>query len=152
MTAVNICVKVWRDPSAEGIPLPEFKTPLAAGMDICAVEDVDILPGMWAAVSTGLAVEIPEGYGMDVRSRSGLANREGIFVLNSPGLVDADYRGVIKVILANLGDAVFSVRRGDRIAQLTFFPVVSAEWQEVPDQAALAVSSRGAGGFGSTGV
>lgn len=138
------------------LPLPAYATPGAAGMDVCAClppeqrESGLTLPaGGRALVPTGLAVAIPEGYEIQVRPRSGLALRHGVTLLNSPGTIDADYRGEIGVILANLGAEPFVVAHGMRVAQLVLAAVVAITWEE---QDALAVSARGGGGFGSTGT
>jgi dUTP pyrophosphatase len=130
--------------------LPRYKTAGAAGMDLVAALDgpITIAPGARALVSTGLALAIPDGYEGQVRPRSGLALEHGVTCLNSPGTIDADYRGEVKVILANLGAAPFTVAPGDRIAQLVIAPVVRAELDEVT---ALPETNRGDGGFGSTG-
>jgi dUTP pyrophosphatase len=122
----------------------------AAGMDLLAdvEDDVVLCAGERRLVPTGLAVAIPRGFEGQVRPRSGLAHREGVTLLNTPGTIDADYRGEIQVLLVNLGPAPVRVRRGDRIAQLVIAPVVRAEWREVRT---LAPTGRGGGGFGSTG-
>ncbi len=130
--------------------LPKYMTELAAGMDICALVDNDVVlqPGERCMVPTGLAVAIPAGYEVQVRPRSGLAIKHGIALVNSPGTIDADYRGEICIILINLGQEVFTICSGDRIAQLVVAPVCQAELTEVED---LAATGRGAGGFGHTG-
>jgi len=117
-------------------------------MDVVSAEDVVIAPGARHAVATGLAVAIPAGYEIQVRPRSGLALKHGITVPNTPGTIDSDYRGELKVILINLGDEPFTVQRGDRVAQLVLAPVVQAAWDEVAE---LDATERGTGGFGSTG-
>ena len=132
----------------EGLPLPARATEHAAGLDIVAAEDVTLAPGARHAVATGFSMAIPEGYEVQVRPRSGLALKHGITCLNTPGTIDSDYRGEVKVILANLGSEPFEVRRGERIAQLVPAPVLGAAFVEV---ASLSETSRGAGGFGSTG-
>jgi dUTP pyrophosphatase len=146
-------VPIQRLPHAEGLPLPAYETAQAAGMDLrAAVPDDEpfiLRPGARHAVPTGYAFALPEGFEAQVRPRSGLALKSGITCLNSPGTVDADYRGEVKVILANLGEEDFTIRRGDRIAQLVIAPVVQARWAEV---ASLDETARGAGGFGSTGA
>ena len=146
-------VAVMRLPHAEGLPLPAYETANAAGMDLRAAvpegAPLTLRPGDRHAVPTGLAVAIPPGFEGQVRPRSGLALKHGVTCLNSPGTVDADYRGEVKVILINLGPEDFIVRRGDRIAQLLISPVVQAAWREVE---ALDETARGAGGFGSTGA
>ena len=134
------------------LPLPAYETPQAAGMDLrAAVPDeapLILRPGARHAVPTGLAFALPDGFEAQVRPRSGLAARYGVTCLNTPGTIDADYRGEVKVVLINLGEEDFTVRRGDRIAQLIIAPVVRAAWSEVDD---LDDTVRGAGGFGSTG-
>ena len=134
---------------AEGAALPEYKTSGAAGADVCSNEDCSIDPDSWKMVSTGLFPEIPENFEIQVRSRSGLAAKNGVFVLNSPGTVDSDYRGEIKVILANMSDKVFEVRKGDRIAQLVVSPVSQANFETVSE---ISDTERSTGGFGSTGT
>ena len=134
---------------AEGAALPEYKTTGAAGADICSNEDCSIDPNNWKMVSTGVFPEIPENFEIQVRSRSGLAAKNGVFVLNSPGTVDRDYRGEIKVILANMSDKPFEIRKGDRIAQLVVSPVQQANFEIVSD---ISETERSAGGFGSTGI
>lgn len=136
--------------AAAGAVVPEYKTSGAAGADICAMlpESVIIRKGSSAVIPTGLSFSIPEGYEIQVRPRSGLAARSGVTVLNSPGTIDSDYRGEVKVILVNLGDADFEVRNGDRIAQIVVAPVVLGVFETAD---ALDVTDRGAGGFGSTG-
>jgi dUTP pyrophosphatase len=134
------------------LPLPAYETAQAAGMDLRAAvpEDAPLIlrPGSRHPVPTGLAFALPEGFEAQVRPRSGLAAKHGVTCLNTPGTIDADYRGEVKVILVNLGEEDFTIRRGDRIAQLVIAPVVQARWTEVAD---LAETARGAGGFGSTG-
>lgn len=141
-----------RLPHGEGLPLPGYETAGAAGMDLRAAVPEDrpllILPGRRVLVPTGLVMEIPAGYEGQIRPRSGLALKHGVTCLNTPGTIDSDYRGEVKVILANLGSEPFEVRRGERIAQLVPAPVLSADFREVE---ALSETSRGAGGFGSTG-
>lgn len=145
---VPITVQVKRLPHGEGLPLPVYATTGAAGMDVVSAEDVTIAPGARHAVATGLALAIPEGYEIQVRPRSGLALKHGISVPNTPGTIDSDYRGELKVILINLGSEPFVIARGDRVAQLVLAPVVQAEWNEVAE---LGATTRGEGGFGSTG-
>lgn len=144
----HIPVKLKRLPHGQGLDLPAYATAGAAGMDVVAAEDVVLRPGARQAVATGFSVAIPEGYEIQVRPRSGLALKHGITVPNSPGTIDSDYRGELKVILANLSDDSFPIQRGDRIAQLVLAPVTLAQWQEVDD---LDATVRGEGGFGSTG-
>jgi len=132
----------------EGLPLPSYASGGAAGLDVVAAENVMLAPGGRHAVATGFAVAIPAGYEVQVRPRSGLALKHGITCLNTPGTIDSDYRGEVKVILANLGAEPFEVRRGERIAQLVPSPVLRAAFREVDE---LDSTERGAGGFGSTG-
>lgn len=141
-------VAVRRLPHGEGLDLPVYATDGAAGMDVVSAEDVVIAPGGRHAVATGLAVAIPPGFEIQVRPRSGLALKHGITVPNTPGTIDSDYRGELKVILINHGADAFAVRRGDRVAQLVLAPVTRAGWVEVEN---LDETARGAGGFGSTG-
>lgn len=144
----SIPVLVKRLPHFEGLDLPEYATEGAAGMDVLAAEDVTLPPGGRHAVATGLALAIPPGYEIQVRPRSGLALKHGITVPNTPGTIDSDYRGELKVILINHGATDFAIRRGDRIAQLVLAPVVRASWLKVDE---LDDTTRGEGGFGSTG-
>jgi dUTP pyrophosphatase len=132
-----------------GLSLPAYATDGAAGMDVVAAEDLVLAPGARHAVATGFAMAIPHGYEVQVRPRSGLALKHGITCLNTPGTIDSDYRGEVKVILANLGEQPFTVTRGDRIAQLVPAPVQRAALDEV---ASLDETARGIGGFGSTGI
>lgn len=143
-----VTIALQRLPHGEGLPLPAYATEGAAGMDVVAAEDVTLAPGQRAAVATGFAIAIPQGYEVQVRPRSGLALKHGVTCLNTPGTIDCDYRGEVKVILANLGQKPFEVRRGERIAQLVPAPVLHAALVEVD---ALDATARGAGGFGSTG-
>ncbi len=129
--------------------MPAYASAGAAGMDICAAEGVNLRTGRRAAIATGFAFAIPPGYEIQIRPRSGLALNNGITCLNTPGTIDSDYRGEIKVILANLGDEDFQIKTGDRIAQIVVAPVVHAAILEVD---ALDATKRGSGGFGSTGV
>lgn len=144
-------IDVVRLPHAEGLPLPAYATEGAAGMDLLAavMSPVVIPPGGRMLVPTGLRIAIPPGYELQVRPRSGLALKNGIVLPNSPGTIDEDYRGEVGVIVLNAGDAPFTVERGMRIAQAVIAPVVRAAWREV---SALPETSRGAGGFGSTGT
>lgn len=144
----RIPVKVKRLPHGEGLLLPAYATAGAAGMDVVSAEDVTLPPGARHAVATGLSMAIPEGYEVQVRPRSGLALKHGITVPNTPGTIDSDYRGELKVILINLGADPFVIARGDRVAQLVLAPVVQAAWDEVAE---LDATERGEGGFGSTG-
>ena len=130
------------------LALPAYATAGAAGMDVVSAEDVDLAPGARHAVATGLAMAIPEGFEIQVRPRSGLALKHGVTVPNTPGTIDSDYRGELKVIMINLGAEMFSIRRGDRVAQLVLAPVTQASWLEVET---LDDTARGTGGFGSTG-
>jgi len=148
MRSEPIRIALRRLPHGEGLPLPAYATTGAAGMDVVAAEAVTLAPGARAAVATGFAIAIPEGFEVQVRPRSGLALKHGITCLNTPGTIDADYRGEVKVILANLGNEPFAVRRGERIAQLVPAAVTSAAIVEVD---MLDDTDRGSGGFGSTG-
>ena len=145
-------IPIQRLPHGEGLPLPAYESALAAGMDLrAAVPDEApfvLKPGSRHAVPTGLAFALPPGFEGQVRPRSGLALKAGVTCLNTPGTIDADYRGEVKVILINLGEEDFTIRRGDRIAQLVIAPVVQASWREVEN---LDETARGANGFGSTG-
>jgi dUTP pyrophosphatase len=143
-------VKVVRMAHAAGLELPAYATDGAAGMDVlAAVEESQVLlPGERQAIPTGLMIAVPAGHEMQVRARSGLALKEGLAVLNAPGTIDSDYRGEVKIILANLGATSFTVTRGMRIAQLVLAPCVQAVWAEVAN---LDSTARGEGGFGSTG-
>jgi dUTP pyrophosphatase len=149
---VTPTVPIVRLPHGEGLPLPAYETAQAAGMDLRAAvpddEPLTLRPGSRFPVPTGLAFALPPGFEGQVRPRSGLAFKHGVTCLNSPGTVDADYRGEVKVILINLGEEDFVIRRGERIAQLVISPVVQAAWAEVES---LDGTERGAGGFGSTG-
>jgi len=146
-----IKVPVLRLPGAEDLPLPAYATPGSAGLDLLAAveEPMELTPLETALVPTGLCLALPEGYEGQVRPRSGLAARHGVTVLNSPGTIDADYRGEIKVILVNLGKEPFRIERGARIAQLVVAPVVRVAWSP---GAELPESVRGGGGFGHTGT
>ena len=144
----EVPVRVKRLPHGEGLELPAYATDGAAGMDVLAAEDLTLVPGGRHAVATGLAMAIPPGFEVQVRPRSGLALKHGITVPNTPGTIDSDYRGELKVILINHGSDPFQIRRGDRIAQLVLAPVIRASWL-VSDE--LDETARGEGGFGSTG-
>ena len=137
--------------ASKGAVIPEYKTAGAAGADICALLEapLTIPSGGYAMVPTGLFFEIPEGYEIQVRPRSGLAAKNGVTVLNTPGTIDSDYRGEVKVILINFGAADFTINSGDRIAQMVIAPVTQAVFT-VTDS--LSATQRGEGGFGSTGV
>jgi len=149
MSIVTVSIKTMLH--AEGLDLPAYATEHAAGMDLCAAiaEDIALAPGQRALVPTGIAFALPEGYEAQVRPRSGLALKYGLTVLNSPGTIDADYRGEVQVILANLGDQPFTVTRGMRIAQMVIAAYQRIDWVKVTE---LPDTARGAGGFGSTGV
>ncbi|MEP2735622.1 MAG: dUTP diphosphatase [Erythrobacter sp.] len=144
----SVSIEVKRLPHGEGLELPRYATDGAAGMDIVAAEDVTIPPAARHAVATGLSVAIPIGYEIQVRPRSGLAFKHGITVPNTPGTIDSDYRGELKVLLINHGTDDFVIARGDRVAQLVVAPVTQGVWTEVDE---LDATDRGAGGFGSTG-
>jgi dUTP pyrophosphatase len=143
-----IRIQIARLPHGEGLPLPAYATPGAAGMDVVSAEDIDLAPGERHAVATGFKVAIPEGYEIQVRPRSGLAFKHGVTVPNTPGTIDSDYRGELKVLMINHGSEVFPVRRGERIAQLVPAAVTQAGFDEVDE---LDATDRGHGGFGSTG-
>lgn len=149
MTAATVTVQ--RLPHGADLPLPEYATSGSAGLDLLAAiaDSLTLAPGARTLVPTGLAIALPPGYEAQVRPRSGLALKNGITVLNSPGTVDADYRGEIGVILANLGTEPFAISRGMRIAQMVVAPVTRIAWLE---KAALPDTARGAGGYGSTGT
>jgi dUTP pyrophosphatase len=143
-------VQILRLPEARDLPLPQPATPQAAGMDLraCVEETVVLEPGGRAVVPTGIAIALPEGYEAQVRPRSGLASRVGLTLLNTPGTIDADYRGEIRVILVNHGDAPVIVKRGERVAQMVFHKLPRMILEEVET---LPESDRGEGGFGHTG-
>jgi dUTP pyrophosphatase len=145
-------VEVRQLPHGEGLPLPAYQSAHAAGLDLLAAVPEDapliLLPGMHALVPTGLAIALPDGFEAQVRPRSGLAAKHGVTVLNAPGTVDADYRGEVAVLLINHGRDAFAVRRGERIAQMVIAEVARAELVAVAD---LSATTRGSGGFGSTG-
>ena len=143
-----IDIRLKRLPHGDGLALPAYASEHAAGLDVVAAEDLTLSPGARHAVATGFAIAIPHGYEVQVRPRSGLALKHGITCLNSPGTIDSDYRGEVKVILANLGSEPFAVRRGERIAQLVPAPVLKARFVEAEE---LEETGRGGGGFGSTG-
>ena len=143
-----IHIAITRLSHGVGLPLPSYASEGAAGLDVVAAEDLTLAPGARHAVATGFAIAIPPGYEIQVRPRSGLALKHGITCLNTPGTIDHDYRGEVKVILANLGAEPFEVKRGERIAQMVPAPVLRAEFAEVDS---LDETHRGAGGFGSTG-
>ncbi len=147
-TVTVIKVRLNRTAASQNVPLPGYATSGSSGADLRSVESARIAPGTWGSVGTGLHLEIPEGYEAQVRPRSGLALKKGIMVLNTPGTIDSDYRGEVRVILMNLGEEVFEIEPGDRVAQMIFCPVVQAEFEEVE---ILTSTEREAGGFGSTG-
>ena len=142
-------VRIKRLPHGQGLDLPAYASDGAAGMDVLAAESLTLAPGARHAVATGFALAIPAAHEIQVRPRSGLALKHGITVPNTPGTIDSDYRGELKIILINHGDEPFAIARGDRIAQLVLAPILQAVWEEV-DQ--LDPTERGEGGFGSTGV
>ncbi len=146
----TVTVEIRRLPHTGELPLPAYDTPQSAGMDLAAAvtDDVVLAPGARAMIPTGLAIALPQGFEAQVRPRSGLAARNGLTVLNSPGTIDADYRGEIKVILINLGAEPVTFARGDRVAQLVVQRLPDIEWEAVDE---LAATRRGAGGFGHTG-
>ncbi len=149
MTKISVAITTL--PHAEGLNLPAYATEHAAGMDLCAAiqNDMVIESGKRALVPTGLSIALPEGYEAQVRPRSGLALKNGLTVLNSPGTIDADYRGEVQVILANMGGEAFTITRGMRIAQMVVAAYSRVSWEQVTE---LPSTARGAGGFGSTGV
>jgi len=149
MSSQKVEVRVKRLNHGAGLALPAYATSGAAGMDICAAESLNLRAGKRHAVATGFAFAIPDAYEVQVRPRSGLALKNGITCLNTPGTIDSDYRGEVKVILANLGEDDFMINKGDRIAQIVVAPVTHGHLVEVDD---LDETARGAGGFGSTGV
>ena len=143
-------IEIAQEPGCEDIPLPAYETAHAAGMDLRAAvtEPLTLAPGERTLVPTGLRIAVPPGYEAQIRPRSGLAHKHGISMVNTPGTIDADYRGEIRVILINLGQEPFTIQRGDRIAQLVIAPVAHTDWHLV---AALPPTQRGEGGFGHTG-
>ena len=147
----RVRVAVARLPQGEGLPLPAYMSEHAAGADLCAAigDQLTLLPGARALVPTGFSIALPPGYEAQVRPRSGLAIQSGVTCLNSPGTIDSDYRGEVRVVLANLGTKPVLINRGDRIAQMIVAPVSRAEFEIVEE---LPPSPRGEGGFGSTGV
>jgi dUTP pyrophosphatase len=145
----DLSIAIKRLPNAGGLPLPAYASEGAAGMDVVAAESLTLKPGQRAAVATGMAFAIPPGWEIQVRPRSGLALKHGITCLNTPGTIDSDYRGEVKIILANLSEDYFEVKRGDRIAQLVPAQVQRAGLVEVDE---LDGTLRGSGGFGSTGL
>lgn len=149
-TVRSLDVNVAFEPHGEGLPLPSYESDLAAGMDLRAAIEraIELLPGARALVPTGLRIALPPGYEAQIRPRSGLALKHGISMVNTPGTIDADYRGEIKIILINHGEELFRIVRGDRIAQIVFAPIVRAVWRPVRE---LNDTPRGSGGFGHTG-
>jgi dUTP pyrophosphatase len=148
----HINVKIARiNDAGDDLPLPQYATEGSAGMDLCAavVEDVVLKPSEAALIPTGFSIELPAGYEAQVRPRSGLAIKHRIGILNSPGTVDSDYRGEVKVMLTNFGSEPFTVRRGDRVAQMIIHRYARVEWQE---EETLSDTLRGEGGFGHTGL
>lgn len=147
----KIKVEITTDPHHAGLGLPAYQSDLASGLDLVAAVDDDVVlrPGRIALIPTGLHIAIPTGYEAQVRPRSGLALKHGLIVVNSPGTIDADYRGEVKIILGNFGDADFTITRGMRVAQMVFAEVVHAQFEKVET---LAETARGHGGFGSSGV
>lgn len=148
MSAVRVAL--WLDPSAHDLPLPTYQTEGSAGVDLYAnlPEPITLQPGERARIPTGIRIALPPGYEAQIRPRSGLALQHGIGMVNSPGTIDSDYRGEIAVILINWGQEPFTIRRGDRIAQMVIAPVARVEWEVVES---LPPSVRGEGGFGHTG-
>ena len=144
-------VRVYRQPGCEDIALPAYESSHAAGMDVRAAVSapVTIAPGERAMVPTGLHIELPEGLEAQIRPRSGLAARKGVTILNSPGTIDADYRGEIRIIMINHGSEAFIIKRGDRIAQMIVAPVLQVRWEQA---SVLNDTARGQGGFGHTGA
>jgi dUTP pyrophosphatase len=149
----HVAVEIVRLPHGEGLPLPAYQTDHAAGMDLCAAvaesEPLILQPGARALVPTGLVIQLPDGHEAQIRPRSGLAFKNGVTILNSPGTIDCDYRGEIQVLLINLGVEAFEITRGMRIAQMIVAPVSRAAIAEIR---AVSITRRGAGGFGSTGT
>lgn len=152
MDTHTISVQVTTLPHFEGLALPAYETALSAGMDLRAAvpedQPITLAPGARCLAPTGLAIALPAGYEAQIRPRSGLALKHGITCLNTPGTIDADYRGEVKIILVNLGQEPFVIKRGERIAQMVVAPVTQAAWVKVET---LSETARGAGGFGSTG-
>jgi dUTP pyrophosphatase len=146
-------VTICQDPSAHDLPLPEYATAGASGLDLHAalVEDLQLEPGMRAVIPTGIRIAVPDGYEAQVRPRSGLAARHGIGMVNAPGTIDSDYTGELCVILMNWGEAAVTLRRGDRIAQIVFAPVTRIVWDPKPPES-LPQTVRGSGGLGHTGL
>lgn len=151
MTEKTVLIPLSRMPHAQDVELPAYQTSGAAGMDLCAALDTDMIlaKGRFAAIPTGLQIALPKGYEAQIRPRSGLAFKHGVTVLNSPGTIDSDYRGEIKIALINHGPADVTITHGMRIAQMVISPVIQAKWQETDD---LDNTERGSDGFGSTGI
>lgn len=151
MTEKPVLIPLSRMPHAQDVELPAYQTPGAAGMDLCAAIDTDMIlaKGRFAAIPTGLQIALPKGYEAQIRPRSGLAFKHGVTVLNSPGTIDSDYRGEIKIALINHGPADVTITHGMRIAQMVISPVIQAKWQETDE---LDKTERGSDGFGSTGI
>lgn len=143
-------IRVLQEPQAQDLPLPQYETPMSAGMDLRAALDADLVlqPGQICLIPTGLRLELPEGYEAQIRPRSGLAIRHGVTVVNAPGTIDADYRGIVSVGLINLSQEAHTIRRGDRIAQMVVAPVNRVEWEVV---SVISETERGSGAFGHTG-
>lgn len=147
----HVRVAIKRLPEGEGLPLPAYMSDLAAGADLYAAvsDDLVLRPGARILVPTGISIAVPRGYEAQIRPRSGLAFKSGVTILNAPGTIDADYRGPVQIILANLGSELVTIKRGDRIAQMVIAPVSRADFEAVDE---LPPTQRGSGGFGSTGV
>ena len=147
----KISVPVFHNTDDSDLPLPSYATPNSAGMDLYAAipRPITLAPKTWEKIPTGLSMALPYGFEAQIRSRSGLALTDGIIVLNSPGTIDADYRGEIFVVLYNASDKVFLLKRGMRIAQMVIAPIIQIEWQRIGK---LNETLRGKGGFGSTGI
>ncbi len=145
----DVRIEVMRLPESDGLDLPTYMTAGAAGADVAAAvrEDVVLAPGERALIPAGFSLGVPPGYEVQVRPRSGLALRSGVTLLNTPGTIDSDYRGAVGIIMINLGSEPFTVRRGDRIAQMVVAPVAQARFETVDG---LSPTKRGSGGFGST--
>jgi dUTP pyrophosphatase len=147
----HLIIQITQLDNSEGLPVPHYQTDHSSGVDLYAAVDRETVleAGKWKLIPTGIAVAIPEGYEGQVRPRSGLALKHGIGMLNAPGTIDADYRGEIGIILFNFSDVPFTIRRGDRIAQMVFARLVHARFEKADE---LSVTRRGAGGFGHTGI
>mgnify|MGYP000014697227 CR=1 FL=1 len=147
---MTLRVAITQEPHAADLPLPSYQTDGSAGVDLFAAvkEPITLQPGERALIPTGIRIALPPGYEAQVRPRSGLAIRHGISMVNAPGTIDSDYRGEVQVILINLGQEPFTIRRGERIAQMVIAPVMRVEWEVVEK---LPPTARGDGGFGHTG-